>query len=413
MNSIKSLTCLVFFFLCTCSLAQTKSDEVDSVEISLLTCSPHEEIYSLYGHTALRVHDTRPGGNDMAINWGMFSFGEGGFGMLEFSFRFMFGQTDYTIAIEPFDQFCYQYRYYGSSVTEQVLKLTDEEKKKILAGIAENYKPENRVYRYNYFYDNCTTRAIDMVLNNIMSSSTEGRRLVQADEKEENASFRDMIHSCNGHHPWAAFGVDMLLGVEADQPTSKREWLFLPSHAMQDFAKMNIEGTEQGPLVKETNVVVAPGIQTVEKEFPLTPRQTFLVLLVVTVIVTVIEAFSKKAMWGYDLILMTACGLAGIILFLMLFSEQPTVRVNLQLLLLNPLPLFFIKRMIQRTRNKQADRQYLLWIVLVALFYVGGCWQQYAEGMTFVASSLLLRNTWCHIRQLKYTINNHKETTFE
>ena len=113
-------------------------------------------------------------------------------------------------------------------------------------------------------------------------------------------------------------------------------------------------------------------------------------------------------MWGYDLILMVACGLAGIILFLMVFSEQPTVRVNLQLLLLNPLPLFFIKRMIHRTRNKQADRQYLLWIALIVLFYVGGCWQQYAEGMTFVASSLLLRNTWCHIRQLKYTINNHK-----
>ena len=407
MNSIKSLTCLLFFFLCTCSLAQTKSDEVDSVEISLLTCSPHEEIYSLYGHTALRIHDTSHDGNDVAVNWGMFSFGDGSFGMLEFSLRFMFGLTDYTIAIEPFDEFCYQYRYYGSSVTEQVLNLTDEEKKKILAAITENYKPENRVYRYNYFYDNCTTRAIDMVLNNIGTSS-EGRRLRKTDENKENASFRDMIHACNSHHPWAALGNDMLLGVAADQPTNKREWLFLPSHAMQDFAKMSIIGTQEGPLVKETNVVVAPGNQTVEKEFPLTPRQTFLVLFAITVFVTVIEVFSKKSMWGYDLILMVACGLAGIILFLMVFSEQPTVRVNLQLLLLNPLPLFFIKRMIHRTRNKQADRQYLLWIALIVLFYVGGCWQQYAEGMTFVASSLLLRNTWCHIRQLKYSINNHK-----
>ena len=30
----------------------------DSVEVSLLTCQPHDEVYSLYGHTAIRWNDT-------------------------------------------------------------------------------------------------------------------------------------------------------------------------------------------------------------------------------------------------------------------------------------------------------------------------------------------------------------------
>ena len=407
MNCLKYFFCILCFFAC---LDLSASEEnVDSIEISLLTCSPHEEIYSLYGHTALRIHNLKEGGEDVAVNWGMFSFGQGSLGMIEFSLRFMFGLTDYTIAIDSFDAFCNQYRYYGSSVTEQQLNLTADEKRRILDGIAENYKPENRVYRYNYFYDNCTTRAIDMILNNL--NATEGKngvKLMSSIQDAQFPSFREMIHACNSHHPWAAFGNDILLGVGSDCPTNKREWLFLPAHALTDFNSITIEDSQRvEPLVKQTNIVVEPGVQAVEKEFPLRPSDTFLVLLTVTILITIIEAFSNKALWWYDALLMLACGLAGIILFLMLFSEQPTVRFNLQLLLLNPLPLFLIRRMIVRTKKRQKDRQYVLWIVLICLFFIGSLWQHYAEGMTIVASSLLVRNLWCYYRQNHARLFHH------
>ena len=84
--------------------------------------------------------------------------------------------------------------------------------------------------------------------------------------------------------------------------------------------------------------------------------------------------------------------LSGILLFLMVFSNHPTVSLNLQLLLLNPLPLFFIPRMIRRSRSHRRDRQYAFWIFLICLFFIGNIFQHYAEGMNLVAASLLLRN---------------------
>lgn len=365
-------------------------DAMDSVEISLLTCSPHEEIYSLYGHTAIRILDKRTG-EDVAVNYGMFSFQKP-----YFVVRFIFGLTDYEIGIDSFERFCRQYQYYGSSVTQQVLNLTNEEKGRILAAINENYMPQNRVYRYNYFYDNCTTRAVDMLTTHLPEA-----HVTFAGEDGKYPSFREMVHKCVDHHPWYRFGNDMLLGVMADRPTDKRGWQFLPAHAMADFDNAQIIGQDgsQRQLVSRRETIVSAGVQTVEEDFPLRPNSVFLILLAITMAVTVAEAYSKKLLWGYDALLMLLCGLAGIVLFLMLFSQHPTVRVNFQLLLLNPLPLFLLWRMIRRSRKEIPDKQFAGWTVLICLFFIGGIWQHYAEGMYLLASSLLLRNVWRMSRQ--------------
>lgn len=369
-------------------------NNMDSVEISLLTCSPHEEIYSLYGHTAIRIHNLQ-NGEDIAVNYGMFSFSKP-----YFVLRFIFGLTDYEMGIGSFSAFCRQYEHYGSSVMQQVLNLTNEEKLRIINAININYLPENSVYRYNYFYDNCTTRAVDMLTKNLSNA-----HVAFAGEGQENASFREMVRYCTRNHPWYTFGNDMLLGVKADCNTSKREWQFLPANAMSDFDKASIMGDDgsRRPLVSRKETVVQEGNQVTEKEFPLRPRDVFLVLLTLTVAITLIEAVSKKVLWGYDALLMLLCGLAGIVLFMMLFSQHPTVRLNMNLLLLNPLPLFFIWRMINRARKKKADQQFAGWIILICLFFIGGIWQHYAEGIFLLASSLLLRNVWCLLRQRKYS----------
>lgn len=369
---------------------------MDSVEISLLTCSPHEEIYSLYGHTAIRIHDLR-NGEDVAVNYGMFSFKKP-----YFVLRFVFGLTDYEMAIEPFEIFCRQYQHYGSSVTQQVLNLTNEDKWQIINAVNINYMPENSVYRYNYFYDNCTTRAIDMLVNHIQNA-----QVVYEGVQHDYPTFREMVHECTAHHPWTSFGNDMLLGVQADHRTSKREWQFLPGNAMDDFDHALIvrnDGTRM-PLVNRKETVVTAGTQIVEEDFPLRPRSVFLIVLAITVAITVMEMFSKNVMWGYDALMMVLCGLAGIILFLMLFSQHPTVRINFQLLLLNPLPLFFIWRMVKRVQKQQKDWQYAGWIILICLFIIGGIWQQYAEGMYLLASSLLIRNVLCMTRQRRFVTN--------
>ena len=367
---------------------------MDSVEISLLTCSPHEAIYSLYGHTAIRINDQR-NGEDLAVNYGLFSFEKP-----HFVLRFLFGLTDYEMGIEPFEAFCRQYRYYGSSVTQQVLDLTNEEKWNIVKAVNINYMPENSVYRYNYFYDNCTTRAVDMLTTHLADA-----HVVFEGEQQKYPSFREMVHGCLPHHPWNRFGNDMLLGVKADCKTTLREHQFLPANAMDDFCHAMIVGQDGSnrPLVLREEIVVPEGAQDVWKDFPLSPKDVFLIVLAITVLITLLEAYTKKVLWGYDALLMILCGLAGIVLFLMLFSQHPTVRVNLLLLLLNPLPLFFIWRMIRRARKRLPDRQYAWWIILICLFFIGGIWQHYAEGIFLLASSLLIRNVWCLLRQRKYT----------
>lgn len=360
---------------------QDNLEKYDSIEVSLLTCSPHEEIYSLYGHTALRWHDLHQSGpsagNDIAFNWGIFNFNKP-----YFVLRFVFGLTDYELGIMPFQYFCTYYEKWGSSVTEQVLNLSNKEKMKLEAALQENLQPENRIYRYNYFYDNCSTRP-----RNIIEECINGK-VEYAQREDYTPSYREMVGVCTRNHPWGTFGNDILLGIKADFKTDMRQQEFLPDNLLYDFDRAQIyaDGTYR-PLVKERRMVVLPGVQIIEKDFPLTPTECAVVLLIVALLLRGLEWKLKKVFVWWDVLLMLAQGLAGCVLFAMIFSQHPTTSLNLQILLLNPLPLFFIPSII---RGKKTKWQNLL-LVLVILFFIGSLFQHYAEGMLILALSLLSR----------------------
>ena len=358
------------------------ASEFDSVRISLLTCSPFETIYALYGHTAIRLED-KARGTDIAINYGIFNFDAP-----MFALRFVFGLTDYEMGIETMRNMCLRYRYYKCSIIEQELNLTNAEKGAIIAAMATNYLPENRVYRYNYFYDNCTTRARDIIVDNLNGVVKYG------DDGFVGPTFRELTRGCTADYPWARFGDDLLLGVQADNSTTRGEYQFLPYNLMADFDNAVIidpDGNER-PLVKSKTTVLDAPAHVPASEFPLSPTACALILLLITIAVTVAERLTRHTLYIYDALLMAACGVTGIILFAMIFSQHPTVRINFQLLLLNPLPLFFIYRMIKRTRRHTQDWQYKMWAALIVLAMIGGVWQNYAEGMYLIALSLLTRN---------------------
>ena len=381
-HHIKPLLLLVLSIAALSCHAQSDADSrLDSTEISLLTCSPHQEVYSLYGHTAIRVRNAVTG-EDLVVNYGVFDFAQP-----HFVTRFVFGLTDYSMGIMPFSLFYQEYRYYNSSVTQQTLNLTRAEKQNILKALADN--AQSPTYRYNYFHDNCTTRARDMLTQHL-----DGEVHYQG-AADSSATFRSMIHDFNEQHPWARFGNDMLLGFGADRRTTRSETQFLPTNLMDDFATATIEG-EGGsrPLVKETREVVPGGVQVVESEFPLRPLSCFLLLLVVTLLVIAIEWKTGSTLWGYDAIVLTLSGLAGIVLTLMIFSHHPTVSLNLQLLLLNPLPLLLVIPVVRKTRRHQQHWWWKAWSVLIILFFVGSFIQKYAEGMFILALSLLCLCIW-------------------
>ena len=389
-NKISYIAISVFiaFFSTYKSVAENVT-AADSLEISLLTCSPHSEVYSLYGHTAIRCHDLKTG-DDIVVNYGLFSFDQP-----YFIARFIFGITDYMMGISPFNIFCEQYRYENRGITEQVLNLTAEDKIAIVKAIGENARPENVTYRYNYFYNNCTTRARDIIVDNIVNGKVEWRG-----PADSVATFRSMTHEWNENYPWARAGNDLLLGVQADRTTTRSEQQFLPYNLEKDFAKaVIVENGQEKPLVKQTLTVLPQGEIENTANFPLSPTVCALIFLAITIIISISELLTKRHFWIFDAVLMIITGLAGIVLTLMLFSSHPTVRINLQILLFNPLPLFFVFSVSRKAMKRQDHKWWKIWQLLIVTFIFCSIFQDYAEGMIILALSLLLR---CVFHQLLF-----------
>lgn len=342
----------------------------DSIQISLLTCSPGKEVWAQYGHTAIRYYD-KESGEDLAINYGIFSLDQ-----TYFIPRFVLGMTDYRMGVQPMDMFLAQYSYEGRGVVEQVLNLSAEDKEVIYKALQENMKPENVVYRYNYFFDNCTTRARDMLVNHLHGK-------VVYPPAEEDATFRSMIHKWNNKYEWSQFGEDLLLGVNADRKTTKSEQQFLPENLRSDFDKARYNGK---PLVKETNVLLDAETEVAEPVFPLSPLSIALIFAVISLVMMLFSYRRQQFYWAWDLALMLTSGLMGIIFFVMIFSQHPCVSLNFILLFFNPLPLFFL----YSTIKKKKVIWWKIWGVLIILGLFGRLFQEIPLPILIVASFLLL-----------------------
>ena len=342
----------------------------DRIQISLLTCSPGKEVWAQYGHTAIRYYD-KESGEDLAINYGIFSLDQ-----TYFIPRFVLGMTDYRMGVQPMDMFLAQYSYEGRGVVEQVLNLSAEDKGVIYKALQENMKPENVVYRYNYFFDNCTTRARDMLVNHLHGK-------VVYPPAEEDATFRSMIHKWNNKYEWSQFGEDLLLGVNADRKTTKSEQQFLPENLRSDFDKATYKGK---PLVKETNVLLDAETEVAEPVFPLSPLSVALIFAVISLVMMLFSYRRQQVYWAWDLALMLTSGLMGIIFFVMIFSQHPCVSLNFILLFFNPLPLFFL----YSTIKKKKVIWWKIWGVLIILGLFGSLFQEIPLPILIVASFLLL-----------------------
>ncbi|MBF1603101.1 MAG: DUF4105 domain-containing protein [Prevotella sp.] len=363
----------------------------DRIQISLLTCSPGKEVWAQYGHTAIRYYD-KESGEDLAINYGIFSLDQ-----TYFIPRFVLGMTDYRMGVQPMDMFLAQYSYEGRGVVEQVLNLSAEDKEVIYKALQENMKPENVVYRYNYFFDNCTTRARDMLVNHLHGK-------VVYPPAEEDATFRSMIHKWNNKYEWAQFGEDLLLGVNADRKTTKSEQQFLPENLRSDFDKARYNGK---PLVKETNILLDAEIEVAEPAFPLSPLSVALIFAVISLVMMLFSYRRQQVYWAWDLALMLTSGLMGIIFFVMIFSQHPCVSLNFILLFFNPLPLFFL----YSTIKKKKVIWWKIWGVLIILGLFGSLFQEIPLPILIVASFLLL-HCIVHLRINKAvapTVNSSKK----
>lgn len=221
---------IVFIFATGIVAAQNDNCHV---RISVLTCSPGEELYSTFGHSALRIIDSIQH-TDIVYNWGTFDMEQEGFYL-----KFMRGKLLYFLSPEKFDDFLYQYQYEQRSVTEQLLTLSCEEKNNILKSLAINMQGNNRFYKYDFLFDNCTTRIRDMVANNV-------KKFEVHKEADGKTTFRNMLHYYldNGGQAWSKLGIDILLGSNIDRPVTKNEMQFLPEYYMAALDESDAAGTK-------------------------------------------------------------------------------------------------------------------------------------------------------------------------
>lgn len=370
---------------------QTKSHaRFDSIDVSLLTCGPGDQVWSYYGHTALRIHD-KAAGQDIAVNWGMFSFRQSNFVL-----RFVFGLTDYQMGIVPMNEFIYEYERQGRWIKEQRIVLSPEEKKTLLQAIDKNYLPENRKYRYNFFYDNCTTRARDVIFNAIHKTN------LRLPEETIATTYRKEIHKWNESHRWARFGNDLLLGLHSDKAISITEREFLPDNLRQDLDLTLRIDTVNNPIdnhskkgyiaLVDTSIMIVTPVAEVVSQESVTPRMAAIAIAVVVVLLSVTELCKKKNFWWLDILTLLVTGIPGLVLLAMVFSLHPTVQFNCQILILNPLNIVFLWHVYKKIRHGLLPSYYNYWgCLVIAGFLLGLNTQDYAEGMNILACSLLAR----------------------
>jgi hypothetical protein len=319
----------------------------DSAVVSLITCSPGEEIYAKFGHTAIRVIDVK-NGYDIVFNYGIFSFETN-----NFYYKFIKGETDYMLGIYDTRNFLPEYAERNSLVVEQVINLTAGEKKGLFALLMRNYQPENRTYRYNFIFDNCATRPRDKVL-----ASLHG--YVKFQNSYDSKTFRQLIGMYVGNDTWLKFGIDVVFGMEADRIATESESMFLPEILMSEFqtAQINNSDGKSRKLVAERKILVQKtDLKENETFWLFKPMAISILLLIAGSIITIWDTKRKHYYKPFDAALFGITGIAGIIVFyLMFFSLHPLVKSNFNLLWLNPFSLLIVA---------------LLWIrrLRVALFF--------------------------------------------
>ncbi|MCL7973130.1 MAG: DUF4105 domain-containing protein, partial [marine benthic group bacterium] len=199
----------------------------DSAVVSVLTVLPGDRLYSLFGHTIIRVRDPATG-LDVGFNYGTFDFPTTIAGGAGFVARFAYGKLDYKLQASGNPSYAVEWyaEQEGRSTIEQTLDLSPGETEALLAFLVENARPENAVYRYDFFFDNCSTRPRD-VLERVLGTA------LAAEVADPGTSLRRLLDPYLVANPGVDFSMDIGLGMPADRLATSREALFLPVELMK------------------------------------------------------------------------------------------------------------------------------------------------------------------------------------
>ncbi len=337
----------------------------DSLEVSLITCSPGHELYSLYGHTALRVRNLRSG-EDIAFNYGIFNFKTP-----HFVWRFTLGECDYMCAALPYSLFLRDYEERGSYVISQRLNLTPEETLRLCRQLVMDSQPERCTYRYNYLTNNCTTKVRDAV-----AKALDGHLLLMPSGQQR--TYRSMMQDYTTLHSWARLGDDVLLGAQCDTVLTDWAAMFLPFELARSFeTALVIDPSGQARPLVEAREVTGATLQSRDapEGSPMSVGAAITLFLILCLIIFLIERRTRQMLWLFDAFFMLLLGAAGCLLtFMFFFSEHPTLSSNWQVWVLNPLPLLCMPWVVAYAHKGKPCRYHWLNILILGSFLLVSPW---------------------------------------
>ena len=296
-------------------------DDSSHIRISILTCGVGDELYSSFGHTGIRVIDSARYTDDV-YNYGTFDFGDPGFYK-----KFMLGKLPYYIDRGPYRDFMSEYIDEKRRVEEQVLNLDAKHKEAFIAYLENNMRPENRAYKYDFMWDNCSTRVRDIFPRTLGDEFYFGDILTQ-----RKITYRNIINQYLINKHWQRFGIDLLLGSRIDSTMTEDGVMFLP-----DFLHKGLEHAKyKGQHVVSENIAIL-NYNPVFKRTLNGPLWCMIGLLILTVLSFMVPAFGylKKFMRFF---LLFSTGFLGLfILFMWLCTDNQGCTDNYNILWALPL----------------------------------------------------------------------------
>jgi hypothetical protein len=211
-----------------------------AIRIVLLTIGQGSQVYEMFGHNAIWVHDPSTA-TDFVYNWGVFDFRTQGFLV-----RFLRGDMRYTMDAQTIGNTLAYYKYLNRRMWAQELDLTVSEKRALVDYIRWNYLPQNRQYRYNYYLDNCSTRVRDVIDRVLGGRLREYLRGIPTDQTYRSHSLRLMQSA-----PLLVTGVEIALGRSTDTPLSADQASFLPVQLMDHLRNFKLDGGARALVARE------------------------------------------------------------------------------------------------------------------------------------------------------------------
>jgi hypothetical protein len=327
-----------------------------SAEISIITCGPWQgELYSAFGHSAIRVYDPANKLDD-AYNYGVFDFNQPNFYL-----NYTRGLLLFSLGVYSYPDFVNAYAYYNRYVIEQVLNLSQDQKQRVYEYLEWNARPENSTYRYDYFYNNCSSVIRDVFVKNLNDSIQFDATFIKTDY-----TIRQLTDLYLKQQPWGDLGIDICLGLPMDKKATPYEYMFLPDYLEYFFDHATItRNGEAIPIVKLKIPVYRPHPQAEPKSW-IHPWVVFGAFLAFTIGLCIYDLRRKKLSKFFDLVVFGVVGLVGMLLFILwTATDHAAAAKNFNLLWALPTHVFVF--LIYRQKSQTFLKRYFLAAAVISL----------------------------------------------